>query len=90
MSYTTLLIHEADIKRHSITGTDGYGNPTYSWVPPIYSDEPCRLVSSSGREIKVGAEVVISDWKLFVDDSVTVTEQDRIDNIRSLYGGSDR
>jgi len=60
---------------------DGYGNPIVTWAS-VYADEPCRLVASSGREIKVGAEVVISDWKLFVDNSVTVTEQDRIDNIR--------
>jgi len=82
LSFNSLLIHLADIKRHTQTGTDDYGNPIYSWIPPIYSDQPCRLVASSGREIKVGAEVVISDWKLFIDDSVTVTEQDRIDNIR--------
>jgi len=87
MSFDSLMIHICDIKRHSIIGTDGYGNPIYSWVPPIYPDEPCRLVASSGREIKVGAEVVISDWKLFVDDSVTVTEQDRIDNIRLASTG---
>jgi len=88
MSFDSLLIHTCDIKRHSITGTDAYGNPTYSWVPPIYSDEPCRLVSKSGREIKVGAEVVISDWQLFFDDSVTVTEQDRVDNIRLASTGA--
>jgi len=87
MSYNSLLIHIADIKRHTQTGTDGYGNPIYSWTPPIYPDEPCRLVSKSGREIKVGAEVVISDWQLFVDDSVIVTEQDRVDNIRLASTG---
>jgi len=87
MSFGTLLIHIADIKRHTQTGTDTYGNPVYSWIPPIYSDEPCRLVASSGREIKVGAEVVISDWKLFVDGSVAVTEQDRVDNIRLASTG---
>jgi hypothetical protein len=88
MSYTSLLIHICDIKRHTQTGTDAYGNPVYGWIPPIYSDEPCRLVASSGREIKVGAEVVISDWKLFVDDSVVLTEQDRIDNIRLASTGA--
>jgi len=87
MSYASLLIHICDIKRHTQIGIDGYGNPIYSWIPPIYPDEPCRLVASSGKEIKVGAEVVISDWKLFLDNSVVVTEQDRIDNIRLASTG---
>lgn len=88
MSYATLLIHLADIKRYTPDGgTDAYGNPTGAWGN-IYTDEPCRLVSKSGREIKVGAEVVISDWQLFIDDSVTVTEQDRIDNIRLVSTGA--
>lgn len=82
MSFDSLLIHIADIKRYTPDGgRDDYGNPTGTWGN-VYSDEPCRLVSTRGREVKIGAEVVISDWKLFVDDSVTVTEQDRIDNIR--------
>lgn len=87
MSFASLLIHEADIKRYILdAGTDAYGNPTGAWNT-IYTDEPCRLVSKSGREVRVGAEVVISDWQLFVDDSVTVTEQDRIDNIRLASTG---
>lgn len=88
MSFASLLIHIADIKHYDLDGgVDAYGKPTGAWTP-IYTDEPCRLVSSRGREIKVGAEVVISDWKLFVDDSVTVTEQDRIDNIRLASTGA--
>jgi len=87
MSYATLLIHLADIKRFTLDGgTDAYGNLTGAWGN-IYADEPCRLVSTTGREIRVGAEVVISDWKLFVDNSVYVTEQDRLDNIRLASTG---
>jgi len=88
MAFADLLIHIADIKRHTQIDTDPYGNPVYSWLPPVYPNEPCRLVASSGREIKVGAEVVISDWKLFVDKSVVVTEQDRVDNIRLASTGA--
>lgn len=87
MSFECLLIHIADINRYTPDGgTDAYGNPTGAWGN-IYDDEPCRLVSKGGREIKVGAEVVISNWQLFVDDSVTVTEQDRVDNIRLASTG---
>lgn len=82
MTFASLLIHEADIKRYVLDGgTDAYGNPTGNWTI-VYADEPCRLMSTRGREVKVGAEVVISDWKLFVDDPAAVTEQDRADNIR--------
>ena len=88
MSFASLLIHIADIKRYTLDGgTDTYGNPTGSWVN-IYADEPCRIVSTTGREVKVGAEVVISDWKLFIDNSVNVTEQDRLDNVRLASTGA--
>lgn len=88
MSFATLLIHEADIKRYTPDGgEDAYGQPTGAWGD-IYADEPCRIMSTTGREIKVGAEVVISDWKLFVDDSVIITEQDRLDNIRLRATGA--
>ncbi|GAG85509.1 unnamed protein product, partial [marine sediment metagenome] len=43
-----------------------------NWLPAAYTDEECRLVSTGGREIKIGAEVVISDWKLFVDIALSV------------------
>ena len=82
MTFASLLIHEADIKRFTLDGlTDAYGNPTGAWGN-VYADEPCRVVSTTGREVKIGAEVVISDWKLFVDNSVNVTEKDRLDNVR--------
>ena len=87
MSFATLLIHLADIKRYTLDGLfDAYGNPTGAWGN-VYADEPCRFVSTGGREVKIGAEVVISDWKLFVDDSVLVTEQDRLDNVRLASSG---
>ena len=34
-------------------------------------------MASTGREIKVGAEIVIADYKLFLSD-VDITEQDRV------------
>ena len=88
MSFDTLLIHICDIGiLNQALPPDAYGNPVETWPTAGHTDQACRLVASSGREIKVGAEVVISDWKLFVDNSVTVTEQDRIDNIRLASTG---
>ena len=80
MSFNSLLIHTCDIGLLNQDIQDAYGTPIKTW-PITYTSRPCRLVSTSGREVKVGAFVVISDWKLFVDDLVNVDEQDRISNV---------
>ncbi len=82
MSFASLLIHTCDIGILSQGDKDAYGTPAKTWPVVDYESQPCRLVSTRGREIKVGAEVVISDWKLFVDNSVAVDEQDRVSNIK--------
>jgi len=80
MSFTSLLIHTCDIGHFSSGAQDAYGTPVKTWSDS-YSDQACRLMSTGGREVKVGAEVVVSDWKLYVENDVVVTEQDRVDNI---------
>ena len=82
MSFDSLLIHTCDVgKLTQAAPVDAYGHPTETW-PVTYPDEPCRIMSTTGREIKVGAMVMISDWKMFIDYDVTVDEQDRISNIK--------
>lgn len=54
---------------------DAYGQPIVTWTNHLEVD--CRLTASPGREIKVGAELVIADYKLFVE-SIDITEQDRV------------
>ncbi len=81
MSFDGLLIHTCDIGALSQVGADGYGNPTETW-PLSYTKKECRMMSTTGREVKVGAEVMISDWKLFLPDGVIVNEQDRVSNLR--------
>jgi len=76
MSYALLLIDTGTIQRFTEGVIDAYGNPTLTWADHLV-DEPCRLVSAKGRELKVGAELVIADYKLFVN-SIDVTEQDRV------------
>ena len=76
MSYISLLIHTCTIQRYTEGAPDDYGNPTLTWANHLV-DEPCRLTSSSGREIKVGAELVVADYKLFVGD-IDIIEQDRV------------
>ena len=78
MSYTSLLINSASVWRKSPGIPDAYGTPDPGWaVVPALSDIPCRIMPVSGVEVKIGAEVVIADYQLFLGD-VTVTEQDRV------------
>lgn len=76
MSFDDLLINTCTVKRFNDTGTDVYGNPTGTWDDHLTSQD-CRLMASSGREVVIGAKVVIADYKLFIAD-VDITEQDRV------------
>lgn len=87
MSFSSLLIHTCDIGCLVQGDKDGYGTPAKTWPVVDYEGQPCRLVSTGGREVKIGAKVVISDWKLFVDNSVAVDEQDRVSEIRLASTG---
>jgi len=53
---------------------DGYGNPVLTWTDRTFD---CRLTAGTGREIKVGAEIVVADYKLFVE-SIDIIEQDKV------------
>jgi head-tail adaptor len=77
MSFESLLIHTCNISRYTSSSVDDYGQPVKTWAD-VYTDLPCRLSPSGGREIKKDAEVVISDWTLHVAAGVTITERDRV------------
>ena len=75
MSFTDLLIDTCIRDRYSPGTPDKYGNPKKTWGD--YLASPCRLMDSGGREVKIGVEVVIADYLLFLPD-IDVTEQDKI------------
>lgn len=82
MALTDLLFQTCTIKRHSVDRYDDYGNPEYLWSNYL-TNVPCRVNSSGGREVKVGAEVMLADYELFLSkDSdgyeADITEQDVI------------
>jgi len=80
VSYTSLLINSASVWRYTVGTPDAYGQPTIGggWaVVAELSDIPCRIMSAKGKEIVIGAEVVVADYKLFLGD-VILTEQDRV------------
>ena len=84
MSYTTLLINTCSVYRYTTAGVDAYGKPVETWAAvPALSDIACRIMPVSGVEVKVGAELVIADYQLFLGD-VVVTEQDRV----NVYWGT--
>ena len=76
MTYASLLINTCTVKYFTEGAADSYGNPAKTWSDRL-TDEPCRLTATGGREVQVGAEVVIADYKLFLGD-VTIIEQDRV------------
>lgn len=76
MSFADLLIDVCTIKRFNDTGTDDYGRPTGTWDDHL-PNKDCRLQSVTNKEVVIGAEVVIADYKLFIND-LDITEQDRI------------
>ena len=76
MSFESLLIDTCTVERYTEGAQDSYGNPALTWASHL-ADESCRLVTGGGRELKVGAEIVVADYKLFLDD-VDITEQDRV------------
>lgn len=76
MSFDSLLINTCTIKKLvQGPGIDDYGHPVVSWTD--VPNQNCRLTTPTGREIKVGAEVVVADYEVFLGD-VDIDEQDRI------------
>lgn len=76
MSYTSLLINTCTVQRNTAGAQDAYGTPADAWADHL-ADIACRLMAGTGKEITVGAEVVIAKYKLFLGD-VDITEQDRV------------
>ncbi len=76
MSYTSLLISTCTVRRFTAGAQDAYGNPAETWADHLTS-QACRLQSVTNTEIKVGAELVRADYKLFLQD-IDITEQDRV------------
>ena len=83
MAFADLLISTCTVYRYTEGAQDAYGNPTLIWAAHL-TDEPCRLMAgvsgsntSTGREFKSGAELVVADYIMFIGD-VDITEQDRV------------
>lgn len=76
MSFADLLINTCTTRRFTEGAADDYGNPVKTWANNLV-DQPCRWSYPKNTEVKIGAEVVIVDLQLFMND-VDVIVQDRI------------
>jgi len=80
MSFASLLIHTCTTQRFAEGAVDDYGVPEKTWTNEL-ENQACRLEApagaTGGREVKVGAEVVVADYRLFIEN-VDITEQDRV------------
>jgi len=82
VTFASLLIDTCTILEDTGTVPDAYGTVTPNWTPVTdMEDIPCRLATGSGREVTIGAEVVIADYKLYLEDALgtlVITEQNRV------------
>ena len=80
MTYADLLKDTCTIRRYTTDGTlDDDGHPVETMADHLV-DEPCRkeeTVTGAGREIYIGAQVVIAEYILFLG-AIDVTERDQI------------
>ncbi len=76
MTYDSLLIDTCTVERYTEGAQDESGQPVLTWSDHLTS-EPCRLEAAKGRELKIGAEIVVADYKLFLE-SIDITERDRV------------
>ena len=83
VSYASLLIDTCTVRSFTEGIADAYGNKAKTWDDHL-PDEPCRKSTSSGREITVGAEVVIAYDQFFLGD-IEITEQDEIEYDGATY-----
>ncbi len=76
MSFASLLINTCTVQRNTPGAGNDYGWPAESWADHL-PDIDCRIMPLEGVELRIGAEVVIAEYKLFLND-VDITEQDRV------------
>lgn len=80
MGFVDLLIHTCTTKRFAEGAAGDYGAPTKTWSDNLVN-QACRLEAPAGaiggREVNVGAEVVVADHRLFIEN-VDITEQDLV------------
>lgn len=83
MMSVNVLRDRCTVRRFTAGAADNYGHLAKAWADHL-TGEPCLLVAGSGREFKVGAGVVVADYKLLLR-GIDITEQDRVIIRRVTY-----
>ncbi|MBC8275801.1 MAG: hypothetical protein H8E40_12650 [Chloroflexi bacterium] len=89
MSFDSLLTDLFTSQRRTLTGTDAYGGPIYSWADHL-TDQPCLLQANRGAVEEVAdihGEKVISTHRLYCR-ICDIVEGDRI-TVSGGEGGPD-
>ena len=83
----TMMVMRATVERDNSSTTDAYGHPVpETWLAHIAS-QPCRVWSSSRREVNDNRkEVLIESIRCAMPLGADVTEADRITSIKDRRG----
>ena len=76
MSFERMLINTCTVSRYATGGIDTYGHAVKTWGNHLVG-QPCRLQATDAREVVIGKEVVLADYRLYLMP-VSVTERDRV------------
>ena len=76
MSFNLLLVNTCTVSRYATGGIDAYGHAVKTWGNHLLG-QPCRLQATGAREVVIGKEVVLADYRLYLPP-VSVTERDRV------------
>ena len=76
-NYTRILNGKCTIQRKNVTGTDGGGQRTFSWVD-LATDVACRKETTSAVEIVDNQKVVVESTNFMLSDGQVITEDHRI------------
>ena len=80
-----LLIHRCTIKTKTKTGTDAFGEPTYSWGDK--ENVVCRFVNPKGSELRLpSGEFVTKIPKIVLKSNETIAEQNKITGTSGFSG----
>ena len=80
--FDSLLNTSCTIRRYTLSGVDGYGQPVEIWAA-LSTGVPCRLQDLAGGEaaevIGPGGTLIVASHKMWLDSAADILEKDRVD-----------
>lgn len=78
MSYASLLVHTATIKR-AATVTNDYGDSRPDWAAATSTTSPARFVQRSATEELGERDAEVSEWVAYLPAGVDLVATDRLE-----------